>query len=158
MLRRFNWRALMHLLLCPCWCCNLSAGVTLHVRFTANGMCAKNNIHINVVRTSNNRVTSSGDLCCCLLPQCEALRTCRTSFPIASLVDIRTVVCSGPSCSGRNKIEAPVGCNVSVPVRATKPSQRTLAAGSNVKQGGIWGQPRASSLEARTVWALWTGL
>ena len=23
------------------------------------------------------------DLCCCLLPQCEALRTCRSGFPIA---------------------------------------------------------------------------
>jgi len=31
-----------------------------------------------------NRVISSGDLCCCLLPQCEALRTCRSGFPIAT--------------------------------------------------------------------------
>jgi len=29
-------------------------------------------------------VISSGDLCCCLLPQCEALRTCRSGFPIAT--------------------------------------------------------------------------
>ena len=42
-------------------CCNLSVGVALIVWFTANGMCAKNNI-------SNNRVISSSDLYCCLLP------------------------------------------------------------------------------------------
>jgi len=40
--------------------------------------------YINVARTSNNRVISSGDLFCCLLPQCEALRTCRSGFPIAT--------------------------------------------------------------------------
>ena len=40
--------------------------------------------YINVVRTSNNRVTSSGDLYCCSLPQCKALRTCRSGFPIAT--------------------------------------------------------------------------
>jgi len=37
-------------------CCNLSVGVALNVRFTMNGMCAKNNTHIYVARTSNNRV------------------------------------------------------------------------------------------------------
>ena len=31
------------------------------------------------------RVISSGDLYCCLLPQCEALRTCRSGFPIATV-------------------------------------------------------------------------
>jgi len=41
--------------------------------------------HIYVARTSNNRVISSGDPYCCLLPQCEALRTCRSGFPIATL-------------------------------------------------------------------------
>ena len=41
--------------------------------------------YIRVVRTSNNRVISSGDLYCCLLPRCEALRTCRSGFPIATL-------------------------------------------------------------------------
>ena len=40
---------------------------------------------IYVARTSNNRVISSGDLYCCLLPRCEALRTCRSGFPIATL-------------------------------------------------------------------------
>jgi len=29
-------------------------------------------------------VISSGDLYCCLLPQCEALRICRSGFPIAT--------------------------------------------------------------------------
>jgi len=33
---------------------------------------------IYVAWTSNNRVNSLGDLYCCLLPRCEALRTCRS--------------------------------------------------------------------------------
>ena len=55
------------------------------------------------------RVISSGDLYCCFLPQCEALRTCRSGFPIAirakpaqnfwwaKYFDLRraTVFCSG---------------------------------------------------------------
>ena len=40
--------------------------------------------YIYVARTNNNRVISSGDLYCCLVPQCEALRTCRSGFPIAT--------------------------------------------------------------------------
>jgi len=46
-------------------------------------MCMKNNTILYVARTSNNRVISSGDLYCCLLPRCETLRTCRSGFPIA---------------------------------------------------------------------------
>ena len=64
-------------------CCNLSVGVALKVRFTMNGMCKQSNTQIYVTRTSNNRVISSGDLHCCLLPQCEALNTCHSSFSIA---------------------------------------------------------------------------
>jgi len=41
--------------------------------------------YMYVVRTSNDRVISSADLYCCLLPWCEALRTCRSGFPIATL-------------------------------------------------------------------------
>jgi len=33
--------------------------------------------------TSNDIVIALCDLYCCLLPQCEALRTCRPGFPIA---------------------------------------------------------------------------
>ena len=40
--------------------------------------------YMYVARTSNNRVISSGHLYCCLLPRCEALRTCRSGFPIAT--------------------------------------------------------------------------
>jgi len=36
-----------------CYCCNLSVGIALNVRFTTNGMCAENNTHICVVQTSN---------------------------------------------------------------------------------------------------------
>jgi len=41
-----------------------------------------------VARTSNNKVISLGDLYCCLLPRCEALRTCRSGFPIATVTTI----------------------------------------------------------------------
>jgi len=42
--------------------------------------------YMHVGRTSNNKVISSGDLYCCLLPRCEALRTGRSGFPIATLL------------------------------------------------------------------------
>jgi len=35
--------------------------------------------------TVTTRVISSVDLYCCLLPRCEALRTCRLGFPIATI-------------------------------------------------------------------------
>jgi len=38
-----------------------------------------------VARTSNTRVISSADLYCCFLPQCEALRRCRSGFPIGTI-------------------------------------------------------------------------
>ena len=41
--------------------------------------------YMYVAGTSNNTVISSGDLYCCLLLRCEALRTCRSGFPIATL-------------------------------------------------------------------------
>ena len=40
--------------------------------------------HIYVARTSNNRVIMACELYRCLLPQCEALRICRSGFPIAT--------------------------------------------------------------------------
>ena len=40
--------------------------------------------HIYVARTGNNRVIMACELYCCLLPQCEALRICRSGFPIAT--------------------------------------------------------------------------
>ena len=65
-------------------CCNLSGGVALIVWFTTNGICVKNNTIMYAVRTTNNRVILSGDLYCCLLPQCEALRIWRSGFLIAT--------------------------------------------------------------------------
>jgi len=32
----------------------------------------------------HEQVIAAHDLYCCLLPQCEALRTCRSGFPIAT--------------------------------------------------------------------------
>ena len=37
------------------------------------------------LRKVMTRVISSGDLYCCLLPRCEALRTCRSGFPLAKI-------------------------------------------------------------------------
>jgi len=37
-----------------------------------------------MIQTSSNRVFGAHDLHCCLLPQCEALRTFHSGFPIAT--------------------------------------------------------------------------
>jgi len=59
-----------------CNCCNFSGGVTLNVRFTTNDMCAKKYTWREQAMIEwSGRVNS-----CCLLPQCEALRTCRSGF------------------------------------------------------------------------------
>jgi len=44
--------------------------------------------HMYVVRTSNNRVIMACELYCCLPPQCEALCTSRSGFPIATVARI----------------------------------------------------------------------
>jgi len=62
-------------------CCNLSGGVAFIVWFTTNGVCVKN----NTIISSNSKKDCKHDLYCCLLPRCEALRTCRSGFPIATL-------------------------------------------------------------------------
>jgi len=41
--------------------------------------------HIYLARISNNRVIVACDLYCCLFAQCEALRTCRSGFPIVTV-------------------------------------------------------------------------
>jgi len=72
-----KWAAALGISVILVYCCNLSGGVALIVWFTANGMCVKNNTIMYVVRTSKNRVISSGDL---------YLRTCRSGFPIATVL------------------------------------------------------------------------
>jgi len=67
-----------------CKYCNHSVGVVLSVRFAAGEMCVGSNTHIYVSRTSSNRMSTMCNLCCCLLPQCGALRTCRSSFLITT--------------------------------------------------------------------------
>ena len=41
--------------------------------------------YLCVVRASNDKRDCEDDVCCCLLPQCEALRTCRSGFAIPTL-------------------------------------------------------------------------
>ena len=65
-----------------CKCCSLPVSVVVNVRITTNGMCVKNNTH--VTRTSRNEISTTWDLYCCLVPQCEALRTCCSAFPFAT--------------------------------------------------------------------------
>jgi len=49
----------------------------------------KNNTIIYAARASNNKRHCEHDLYCCLLPRCEALRTCRSGFPIATVTTTR---------------------------------------------------------------------
>ena len=65
-------------------CCKLTVGVALNMRYTTNGICAKNNTKNYGAWRSNHRVIMACDLYCRLLPQCEALRTCHSDFPIAT--------------------------------------------------------------------------
>jgi len=64
-------------------CCNLSVSMVLNVQHTTNGLCMKNYTHIQVARTSNNRVILAHYLYCSLLPQCDALLTSCSDFLIA---------------------------------------------------------------------------
>jgi len=66
-------------------CCNHSAGIGLECAVQHKGNVHEEKHYIFVARTSNNRVISSGDLYCCLLPQCDALCTCHSGFPIATV-------------------------------------------------------------------------
>ena len=90
------------------YCCNLSGGVTLIVWFTTNGMWAKNN---NIYAWREQAIVkeiATHDLYCCLLPLCEALRICRSGFPIATVLaphltsksktKNRTTICLPLSC------------------------------------------------------------
>jgi len=52
------------------------------------GCARRRTPYIYVVRTSNNSVIMACELYCCLLPQCEALRICRSGFPIATVLGI----------------------------------------------------------------------
>ena len=74
-------------------CSNLSFGVALNTPFTKNGMCEKNSTHTHVARTSNNRMIAACDFYCCLLPQCEASRTCRSGFPIPTIPCSLFILC-----------------------------------------------------------------
>jgi len=65
-----------------CKCCSLSISVVLNVRFTTNGMCVMNNIRVG--RTSRNKISLTWDLYCCLVPQCQSLRTCCSAVPITT--------------------------------------------------------------------------
>jgi len=57
--------------------------MVLNVQHTTNGLCMKNYTHIQVARTSNNRVILAHYLYCSLLPQRDALLTSCSDFLIA---------------------------------------------------------------------------
>ena len=67
-------------------CCNLYGGVALIVWFTTNEMCVKNKNMYVWSEQAIIREIATHDLYCCLLSRCEALCTCRSGFPIASLL------------------------------------------------------------------------
>jgi len=65
-------------------CCNLSVVLRWMCDSPQTGCAWRTTPFIYVARTSNNRVIMACELYCCLLPQCEALRICRSGFPIAT--------------------------------------------------------------------------
>jgi len=81
------------------YCCIFSVGVALKMRYITNGMCAKSSTQIYVERADNNSVISSGDFCGCLLPQCEALLTCRSILPMATQEIYFLVFRKGGNCA-----------------------------------------------------------
>ena len=68
-----------------CCCNHFTTGVVLKCVVHHQRNVHDEQHHIYVAQTSSNRVISSSELYCCLLPQCEALRTCRSGFPIATV-------------------------------------------------------------------------
>jgi len=67
-----------------CKCCSLSVSIVLNVRFTTNGMCVMNNT--GAPRASRNKISTTWNLYCCLVPQCEGLCTCYSAFPVTNKV------------------------------------------------------------------------
>ena len=72
-------------------CCNLPGGVALIVWFTTNDMCATNKNIYAWCEQAIIREIATYDLYSCLLPQCEAMRTCRSGFPIATLLKLNVI-------------------------------------------------------------------
>jgi len=48
------------------------------------------------------REIATHDLYCCLLPQCEAMRTCRSGFPIATILKIFVYFAQFVTAKGMN--------------------------------------------------------
>jgi len=69
-------------------CCNLSGGVALHVWFTTNGLCAKNNTHIYCMWREQAIIIEWSWYVISIVACCysvKLLRTCRSCFPIATV-------------------------------------------------------------------------
>jgi len=60
------------------WCC---VGCVIHHERNVR----EEQKYLFVARASNSKRDCEHDLYCCLLPRCEALRTCRSEFPIATV-------------------------------------------------------------------------
>jgi len=77
---------------------NPTLKVCEHNRVAHASVCVKNNNIIYVVWASNSKSDCEHDFYCCFLPRCEALRTCRSGFPIVTKwccdQDVEVVPCS----------------------------------------------------------------
>jgi len=73
------------------WCC-----VDCVIHHERDVREEQHHTYVYVARTSSNRVIMACELYCCLLPQCEALRICRSGFPIATLSHL---ICAWKRCS-----------------------------------------------------------
>ena len=116
-------------------CCHHSTGVALICTVHHEQNVNKEQHHKYVLWTSNNRVMSSGELYCCLLPQCKALRTCRSGFPIATpskhlLVFVVWASCSCPllvpTRSSGAVVEQPFDCLIVQNCQAVQPMGRSM--------------------------------
>ena len=75
-------------------------------------MCVKNNTH--VARTSRSRMSTTWNLYCCLVPQCEALHTCCSAFPITTkwcfeqdVMVVPDATFTKKTCSGCGSLQKP---------------------------------------------------
>jgi len=78
----------------PCYGVVATSPVVLHWLYDSprTGCAWRTTPYIYVARTSNNRVIMACELHYCLLPRCEALRICRSGYPIATVVSKRLLL------------------------------------------------------------------
>ena len=101
--------------------------------------------YVYVAQTSNRRVIMACELYCCLLPQCKALRTCRSGFPIAT----KTSMCFKIRISILNW---PVRFKPSSLVSGTETTRDTKWCNNTTEFANVW---LPSKLLEPKIWVEW---